>query len=549
VRAAHSTARIYGDVLRNRSMRRVMAAFFLFNTEEAAVWIAVTLYAYQRGGATTAGIVLIAQLVPSALIAPVAATLGDRMRRDRALALGYAAQAIANLMLGLALWAGPPIVAYAAAVVAACTITLTRPVHHAMLPHLAETPSQLTAANSVSSTAEGVGVLVGPITNSILLAVSGPPAVPLLYAGVMAVAASLVVRLPQEEVPHERTTGSAGGLIADLAAGARALRDDPPAATLTVLGGSQFVLVGILDVFYAVLAIDVLASGEQTAGVLASSVGLGGLVGAAATAALVGRRRLATPIQLALGSAGGAVAAIALVSALGPIILLLALAGAARSFFDVAARTLLQRTVDDEVITRVFGVQEGLVMVALGVGSALAPLFLALFGEQGAFVAAGALLPVFGVLSFGTLRGLDRRAVIPDEFRQHLLRTITIFEPLPPYELERVASQLIAVHAEPGEVIIREGDAGDRFFVLVAGQAVVESRGRRVVDRKAGDYFGEIALLRDVPRTATVRAATACELFALERDDFLAAVTGGRVLPAADAEIDRRLAELDEAGD
>lgn len=547
--AARSTARVYRDVLRDRSLRRVMASFFLFNTEEAAVWIAVTLYAYQQGGATTAGLVLIAQLVPSALIAPLAATLGDRMRRDRALALGYAAQAAANLVLGLALWGGPPIVAYAAAVVASCAITMTRPVHHAMLPHLAQTPSQLTAANSVSGTVEGVGVLVGPITNSVLLVTHGVAAVPLVYAGAMLVAASLVFRLPQEAVPHERITDSPGGLVADVAAGARALREDPPAAILTVLGGSQFVLLGILDVFYAVLAIDVLGTGEQTAGVLASSVGLGGLVGAAATAMLVGRRHLATPIQFALVLAGGAVGAISLVSALGPIILLLALAGAARSYFDVAARTLLQRTVDDGVIARVFGVQEGLIMVGLGVGSALAPIFVALFGERGALVAAGILLPVFGLLSLGALRVLDRRAVIPDEFRQHLLRTIPIFAPLPPYELEQVANQLVPFGAAPGEVIIREGDVGDRFFVLVSGEAVIEAKGRRVVDRRAGDYFGEIALLRDVPRTATVRAVSACELFALERDDFLAAVTGGRVFPAADEEIDRRLAELDGSGE
>jgi MFS family permease len=525
-----------------------MASFFLFNTEEAAVWIAVTLYAYDQGGATTAGAVLIAQLIPSALIAPVAATLGDRMRRDHALALGYAAQAGANLLLGFALWAGPPIAAYAAAVLAACTITLTRPVHHAIVPHLAETPSQLTAANSLSSTVEGLGVLIGPATNSVLVVTSGPALVVFVYAGVMAVAALLVVRLRMHEVADEGPRDASASLAEDVAAGARALRADPPAAVLTLLGGSQFVLVGLLDVFYVVLALDVLGAGEQTAGWLASSVGLGGLLGAAATAALVGRRSMASPIQLALGVTGGAIAALAFTSAFGVMLLLLVVAGAARSFFDVAARTLLQRTVEDDVITRVFGLQEGLIMVALGVGSALAPILIGVFGEQGALVAAGVLLPVAGLGAIGTLRGLDRRAVIPDEFRQHLLRTIPIFEPLPPYELERIANLLIPVRAEAGAEIIREGDVGDRFYVLVSGEAevVLRSRDRKVVSRQAGDFFGEIALLRDVPRTATVRATTACELFALERDDFLAAVAGGRVAPAADAEIDRRLAELDD---
>jgi predicted MFS family arabinose efflux permease len=544
VTSASSTVRVYGDVLGDRSLRRVMLAFLLFNAGEFAIWIAVTLFAYDQGGATTAGLVLIAQLVPAALIAPVASTFGDRLRRDRALALGYLIQAGANLLLGVALMAGPPLAAYGAAVIASCSITLTRPVHNALLPQLATTPSQLTAANSVSGTVEGIGILVGPISNSILIAVSGPAAVAFVYAGVMVLASVLVVRLRLTNTTDD-APGDHGGLLAELAEGARALAEDRPAATLTLLGGAQFVMVGLLDVFYAVLAIDVLGSGEEMAGLLAASVGLGGLFGAAATAVLVGRRRLAGPIELALGAAGGAVAAVSLVTAFGPIVLLLAVAGAARSFFDVAARTLLQRSVDDDVIARVFGVQEGLIMLALAVGSALAPVFIAAFGEQGSLVAAGAVLPAFGLLAWGSLARLDRRAVIPDEFRQALLRGIPIFDPLPQYELERVARQLQPMVATAGTEIIREGDIGDRFYVLVSGQAVVETDDRKIVDRIAGAYFGEIALLRDVPRTATVRAVTDCELFALERDDFLAAVTGRRVAPAVDAEIDRRLSELE----
>jgi MFS family permease len=543
-----STARIYRDVLRNASLRRVMLAFLLFNAQEFAVWIAVTLYAYDQGGATTAGLVLIAQLVPAALVAPVAATFGDRIRRDRALALGYLIQATACLLLGAALLAAPPIVTYGAAVISSCAITLTRPVHNALVPHLAETPSQLTAANSVSGTMEGIGILVGPVTNSILVAVSGPAAVAFVYGGVMMGAALLVARLRMHDIPGERRREGSPGLLREVVDGVRALRDDPPAALLTLLGGSQFVVVGLLDVFYVVLAIDVLGTGEEGAGLLAASVGLGGLIGAAATAVLVGRRRLAGPIEVALGFTGGALATVALASTFGPVVLLLGIVGASRSFFDVAARTLLQRSVDDEEITRVFGLQEGLIMLALAVGSALAPVFVAVFGAQGAFVAAGVVLPGIGLLAFGTLRALDRRAVIPDEFRQHLLRTIPIFAPLPPYELERVAGLLRSVSVPAGSTIIREGDVGDRFYVLVGGEAIVESKGQTIVERRGGDYFGEIALLRDVPRTATVRAVTDCALFSLEREEFLAAVTGGRVLAEADDEIDRRLAQLDDIG-
>ncbi len=156
-----TTARTYREVLANPTLRRAQVAFFLFNAAEYAVWIAVILYAYAQGGATTAGLVLLAQLVPAALIAPLASTLGDRMPRGRALVVGYLAQAAANLLLAVALWTGPPPFAYACAVIASMMITLTRPVHYAILPEIATTPGQLTAANSVAGTMEGVGILVG----------------------------------------------------------------------------------------------------------------------------------------------------------------------------------------------------------------------------------------------------------------------------------------------------------------------------------------------------------------------------------------------------
>ena len=115
-------------VVGNGSIRRALLAFFLFNAQEYAVWIAVIVFAFERGGVTAAGTVLVVQLVPAALVAPFTAMIGDRMRRDRALGIGYATQAIANAVLAIALWKAPAFVAYGAAVVSNCAITLTRPV-------------------------------------------------------------------------------------------------------------------------------------------------------------------------------------------------------------------------------------------------------------------------------------------------------------------------------------------------------------------------------------------------------------------------------------
>jgi MFS family permease len=521
----------------------VLAAYLLYIAAEYGVWIAVTLYAYARGGATTAGLVLIAQLVPAALVAPLGSVLGDRMRRDRALRLGYLVQAVTYLAGGLALWFAPAIVAYAAAVVFSSAVTLTRPVHNAILPQLAETPEELTAANSLSGVAEGFGILLGPILTSVLVAVSSPALPVTVFSGAALAAALLTRRLRLLEVAGT-TVGEPGRVVRAAVDGLRELRRERGAGALVALAGAQSVLLGMLDVFFAVLAIDVLARGEGAAGILSAAVGAGGLVGAGATAVLVGRRRLAGPIELGAGITGGAVAAVAATAAFGPVVILLALAGAGRSFLDVAVRTLLQRSVRDEILARAFGLQEGLSMLSLAIGAAAVPIFISLFGARGALVAAGAFLPAVALALFAALRGLDRRAVLPDPARLALLRSISLFRPLDQPALELLVHRLIPVEAPSGTVVIREGEPGDRFFAIEEGEAVVTVGGREIARLGPGDHVGEIALLRDVPRTATVTSATDLRLLALEREDFLAAVTGSRPSSeAADELVERRLSE------
>lgn len=540
------TWRVYRTVLTNRSLRRVTAAFAIFNVQEAGVWIAIVVYAYERGGAATAGLVAVAQLIPSAMVAPLGSVLGDRMRRDRALTLGYAIQAAANLACAVALWFAPPPVVYVCAVIAACAITLTRPVHHAILPELSESPEELTAANSLSTSVEGVGMLVGPIVAAVVLAIGGAGAVLATFAVASAVGALAASRLRLVHVDVTEQADDAGGaLVRDAIGGIRELRREPGASALTALGASQFFVLGVLDVFYALLAIDVLGSGDHATGLLASSVGVGGLVGAVATAVLIGRRTLAGPIVLALVVTGAALAAVGGATGLGVALVLLAVCGAGRSFFDVAARTLLQRTVREDLRARVFGLQEALIMLGLAAGSAAAPILVAAFGERWAFVAAGVVLPALGLALIGTLRAADARADVPDPGRLSLLAGIDIFAPLSQPLLERLARELRQVHVDPGDAVIVEGDVGDRFYVLVDGEAVVSAKGTEVARLGPGAYVGEIALLRNVPRTATVVAATPLELFSLERDEFLAAVAGHRPSTAvADEQVSRRLAQL-----
>jgi hypothetical protein len=200
--------------------------------------------------------------------------------------------------------------------------------------------------------------------------------------------------------------------------------------------------------------------------------------------------------------------------------------------------------VPDEVLARVFGVLQTVFVATIGLGAIVAPLLVAWIGARGALIATGALLPTLSILLWARLRALDGVGMVPEQSLE-LLRNLPLFRPLPGPILEELASNLVVVTAGAGEQVIREGDSGDRFYVISAGEVDVSSDGKPVATLGPGDYFGEIALLRDVPRTATVEAKTDTRLYALERDEFLSAVTGHpESAEAADAVVASRLAGL-----
>jgi MFS family permease len=339
------------------------------------------------------------------------------------------------------------------------------------------------------------------------------------------------------------TTSPAGGALE----GFREIRRRPGARLLLGFVTGQTAVIGALDVLTVILAYGVLSMGPAGPGVLSAAVGVGGLLGAAAAMTLIGRSRLAPAFVLGVVVVGVPIALVAL--AQGPLtaILLLGVAGVGKSFFDVTARTLLQRTVDDDVLARVFGVQEGLSMAALAVGSAIAPILVVTIGVDATFVLAGLSLPVVALFVLHRIRSVDRDARLADPADVALLRGTPIFEPLGPASIERVARNLVQIEADPGMIVIREGDPGDRFYVIEEGEVEVSRHGEPLAKLGPGDFFGEIALLRNVPRTATVTASGAASLRSLDRAQFLAAVTGSPAGAVALADVmDRRVAEHDD---
>jgi len=336
--------------------------------------------------------------------------------------------------------------------------------------------------------------------------------------------ALLVARLPatptgQPAEPVARRTVALGALE-----GFRVLRAERSALLVILVVSAMGVVVGALDLFFVAVAISLLGAGESWAGYLSAAFGLGGVIGALATVALVGRRRLTPPVAVGGLILGAPIAVIAFAPSIAP--LMFAICGTGYSLATVASRTLLQRIAPDDVMARVFGILEGLGMFALALGSVGGAVLVEVLGIGPALVVAALFAPAAVALAWWPLSGIDRRAAAPDAAALALLRRLPMFAPLPAPAIERIMADLVRVDLPAGHVLIREGESGDRFYVVADGILDVSRNGEPVAERGAGEHVGEIALLRDVPRTATVTARTAVHLLALDRGSFLGAVTG-----------------------
>ena len=512
------------SVFDNRELRRVELAFAGFSAAEWAVWIAMIVFAFDRGGATTAGLVAVVQLVPAAVFAPFASTLGDRHRAGRVLLWGYVAQAIGmGATAAVLLAGGPALAAYALAACAATAVTVTRPTQSALLPALARRPDELTAANVVSGWIESLSVLLAPAVAGVLLDVGGPGWVFALMTAVAVASALLVVPVPGP--PPAGGPAERRDMLGDAVEAVHVLRSEPEARALVLLLGVEFAAIGALDILYAELAIGELGLSGGWAGYFNAAFGLGGVLAIAATAALVGRSRLSPSLAAALVVWFAALLLLGLHPAVASAVVFLAVAGAGHVVVDVAGRTLLQRIAPSNLLARVFGLLEGLAMAGLALGSLLVPLLVALGGVRLALIGVGAMLPVAAALAFRSLRHVDRKADVPI-VQIGLLRSSPVFAPLPAPKLECIARLLVPLDISAGTVIVEQGDAAHRFYLVADGRIEVACDGRVVNELGRGDGFGEIALLHDVPRTATCRAVTRVHLYALERVDFLSAVTG-----------------------
>jgi MFS family permease len=518
---AGPVAQAVGAIVGNRPLARTLLAYAMFAATQNAVWIGMLVYAFARGGAATAGAVAVLQLVPAALVAPVAASLADQRTPSGMLTAGYLVQVLGMLATAAAISAGVPPAAYAAAVVASVAVATTRPALSVVVPALVRSAEELTATNAVTGWLESVGGVTSSLATGVLLGVTGPGWVFAAagLAGLLSVALAATVRGVRPPVGDDR----AGGL-AEVLAGLRVLGRQPAPRLLGGLLTAHWVLVGALDLLFVLLAVDVLGRGQEWVGYLNTAYGAGGVVAGAAGIALVGRR-LGPPIVGATLLVGAGLGLTILLTSAPTVLVLLAVVGGGRALFAVATRSLLQRAVPADVVGRVFGAVEGLAMAGLAVGSLVVPLLVAVGGTVAAVLGTAALLPLVGLVRGKTLRTLDAAADVP-VVDVALLRSLRVFRVLPGPALEGLARAVRRLDLRPGEVLIREGDPGDRFYAVIDGGLDVTVNGRPAGRVVRGDGIGEIALLNSVPRTATVTATSPSSVLALDRDAFLAAVAG-----------------------
>ena len=503
--------------------RGVFALVFVDAVAEYSAWIAVLVVAFERGGSSAAGIAVIAQLAPAALFAPVVAAAGDRFPRHRVLATAFSIEAIAAAGIALALTIDAPIwVVFALASVFTVATIATPATVASLLVHHARTPTELVKWNITRSSVRAVGSLAGPLLAALVLAVAGPEAI---FVGVFMLCSATAV-LATARLPHDDRLPSplsVGTVLGDSWRGITYVAQHASPRRIVVFIGFSEMFIGALDLVFVAVAFDRLDGDGSAVALIGVAFATGTLVAAA-----LASRRTTWPLS-ALATLGSLLLTLPLlvIGETTVLVVVLALAvvlGAGNGYIEIGTQTLLQRSCAENMTSRAFGALDSTVMIAASVGAVVAG---RLLDERDltAVVVALALIGAAGLLVGSLrLRAIEGSLRAGDPALVSCLRAVTFLEALPQPTLERLARTSERRSAPAGVAVVTEGQLGDEFFVMMSGTAEVSSESTAVGRLSAPASFGEVALLHDNVRTATVTTTTPCEFAVIRQPDFLDAI-------------------------
>ena len=531
----------FRDALRSPDIRRIELGWGFSVVGEAASTVALVVFAFAAGGAGLVGVYGLFRMLAGVTVALGIAGIGDRVRSEVLLRGSTALKAILlTLATVTAAVDGPALGVIALATAASGLAGAYRPLQAATLQWLVRTPTELAAANVVASMMESTGGLVGPVLAGVLLAVADPTASIALAAAFFGIAWLSLLRL---SVESRRPASRSRRVLHDMVTGAKAFWQLAPPGGVAILAFAQTFVRGAVTVLVAVLAADVLVLGEQAVGWLNAALGVGGLVGGLIAAAVVRVTRLGRTFIAGLLLWGLPLVLLALVMEPAVAYLAFVVVGIGNAVEDVGVFTLLTRLLSPRMAARVLGVFEIAALGGIGLGAVAAPLLLDAFDMRGTLALLGLGLTGLTIAHARRFARIDRTMPQPGQ-EVDLLRGLPMFAPLPLAVTELLTTELRPQQFAPGAVVIREGEPGEEFHVIASGSASVTVGGAPRPPLGPGDCFGEIALLRDVPRTATIIAAAPLSTLALRRDEFLAAVaSSARSGVAAESLVAERLGE------
>ena len=538
--------RVYRSLLANRPLTKLLVGEFISGIGDWLYIVAIFVVIYRESNdAALVGAFGAVRMLPYVLLSIPAGVIADRFERRLVLLTSDLFRGSIMIVLTILIIANGPLLLVAAlAILAACGSTFFYPAMGAYLPSLVTDERQLGPANSAFASLSNLSFIVGPAIGGILIAAGGVTLAFVLNALTFVVIAVILWTLPPSaQVPAPTPAPAPPSVEAaktDVGSSeAPAVAETPrlPVRPLSGLGITQF-LFGFLDggiqVLTIVLAVSVLHAGEEANGYLNAAIGVGGLLGAIGSGALVLRRSLGAPLFLGALITGVGVALLGAVPVLVVALVAIAVAAAGSIVMDVVMTTLFQRLVPDEVRGRAFGLLMTLGTLSGAIGAFILPVLVQGVGATPILAATGALVVIaagIGVLLVGPAA---TREASPFEATLARVARLPIFTGVPAARLEATLGRLREVPVTAGQTIIRQGDPADRFYIIEAGTFTVtqESAGAVTELRTMGsdEVFGELGLLSGSPRSATVTAASDGTLLELDGPDFLELVGGSGAL-------------------